>query len=156
MMHTYENLLDQGDAFLQQQQIAAAVHAFGLAAELAPDRKEALMQLGLICKDMGDHQGAVGFFSRAHALDARDAFSRLSLGITLYEMGALEKASEHLQAANTLISESLVETRAFAEADGHEQSEQILFQCDELEQTVYLTYELLGEIASQMEQQQAA
>lgn len=64
-MSSYDSLLRQGEALLQQQRYGEAIRVFGQAALLDANRAEAYIRLGLICRELGDAEGSAGFFARA-------------------------------------------------------------------------------------------
>ena len=148
-MPTYQQLIQQGDHFFEQQRLAEAIQAFGLAAQMQPEQKEPLTKLGLICKDMGDLDGAADFFRKVAAQDANDAFVRLQLGLVRYEQGSLAEAEPVLQNAAELIDRGTAAMRADLEAAAPQQEGTIRQQCEELEETADAVRLLIDEIRTE-------
>lgn len=130
MTATYTDLLQEGERLAQQDRVGEAVQAFGRAAQLNPTGKEALTQLGQLFSDQGDLEGAAAFFQKATTLDDRDAFARLSLGLTLFELARWRPAAMALHQAVTLIEQHVLEVRLADDADAA-----LVAQSVELEET---------------------
>lgn len=155
-MASYDTLLQRGNQFLQADRLSDAIHAFAGAAELRPNEKEPLTQLGMICKELGDADGAVAFLTRAAALDDDDAYVRLNLGLIEEAQGNYQEAVQHLKEAILLIVHGVVATRLEVMISGHRQADAVLAKCDDLELTAQQAQEFLLEITAKMQRGQSA
>lgn len=141
-MPNYQQLLTRGDHLYETADCGEAAQIYGRAVELAPQRKEAYVKLGLLYSDCGDAAAAAGFFQKAADLDPADAFVRVNLGLGLYGAGRLSEAAEQLQAAVHLIESGVAAMRA-GSGDAA-----VRAQCAELEETAAQVRALLQEIAA--------
>lgn len=146
-MSTYQQLLEQGDACFDEGRLAEAVHAFGQAAQLMPGEKEPLTKLGLLCKELGDLDGAADFFATVAARDTNDAFVQVQLGLVRYEQENLGEAERHLQQAVALIDQGTSRVREEMAQGQHLDNLLLGQQCAELEETAGIVRELLQEIS---------
>lgn len=149
-------LIQQGHDLIHQQRFGEAIQAFGQAAQEAPCDKEPLVQLGLLCRDLDDAEGAMNFFKRAAALDAGDAHIRLNLGLVQYEVGLLEDAAEMLQDSVTIIDQGLQDARALIASNEVTSSVLMQDQIACLEAVAADTRELITIIAAEQAEVEAA
>jgi len=145
-MHTYDDLLETGNRFVELDQLGEALQSFRQAAELRPEETEPLVQLAFVFKQLGDASGAIGLLQKAADLRPENAYVLLNLAIAHYEEARWDDAERHLQASVQIIERGTAELRRNVAEHAHENSEEILSQCDQLDQTATEARALMAEI----------
>ncbi|MDX1569641.1 MAG: tetratricopeptide repeat protein [Xanthomonadales bacterium] len=84
---------------LEEQDLDAAIHAYGRALELDEGHADALVNLGRIRQQQGDAAGAVGLYEQAREADPEHAIARFNLGTAWEELGEIEQAIEAYRSA---------------------------------------------------------
>lgn len=145
-MHNYDDLLEKGYRLIELNQSGEALQAFRQAAELRPEEKEPLVQLAFLFQQLGDADGAIGLLQKAADLDPENAYVLLNLGLIHYEEKRWVEAEHYLQEAVHIIERGTADWRQQLAEHPHKKSEEILSQCDQLDQTAAEARALIAEI----------
>jgi predicted O-linked N-acetylglucosamine transferase (SPINDLY family) len=91
----FEALLREGAARLVSGDAQAARHALAAALQINPRSLEALNNLGVACKRLGDPAAALAHFDKALALARFDAVALHNRGAVLFALGRLGEAVDN-------------------------------------------------------------